>query len=493
MSNILEMKDVSKSFPGVKALQNVNFSLEKGEVHCLIGANGAGKSTLMKILAGVYTKDEGEILLEGKNVSIKTPSDSMALGISTIHQELSLIEELSLAENIFLGDYLKPGGGFINWRKINEESKKIFSLLGISASPNLQTSEASMGLKQMTEIAKAIKSECKIIVMDEPSTALSSDEVLKLFNVIELLKNQGYTIVYISHKLDELYAVGDRVTVLRNGKWIITDSLKNIKQPELIYHITGRSIEKEEKVHVTSTKEEFLRVEGFTNKKIKDVSFTVGKGEILGLYGLVGSGRTELLRAIYGADAIQSGKLYMNGEKKSIPSPSFAVDLGIGLVPENRKTEGANLELSILENAMLPSLHSFSKGSFVNQKDMKIAMKDTIGKLNIKASSMHVPMGTLSGGNQQKVIIAKWLIHNSKLLLFDEPTQGIDIGAKDEIYNIMKEISDQGSSIIMATSEIEELITVCDRVLIMFEGKVIKEFTRPAENKNDIMNFAVSG
>lgn len=493
MSNILEMKDVSKSFPGVKALQNVNFSLEKGEVHCLIGANGAGKSTLMKILAGVYTKDEGEILLEGKNVSIKTPSDSMALGISTIHQELSLIEELSLAENIFLGDYLKPGGGFINWRKINEESKKIFSLLGISASPNLQTSEASMGLKQMTEIAKAIKSECKIIVMDEPSTALSSDEVLKLFDVIELLKNQGYTIVYISHKLDELYAVGDRVTVLRNGKWIITDSLKNIKQPELIYHITGRSIEKEEKVHVTSTKEEFLRVEGFTNKKIKDVSFTVGKGEILGLYGLVGSGRTELLRAIYGADAIQSGKLYMNGEKKSIPSPSFAVDLGIGLVPENRKTEGANLELSILENAMLPSLHSFSKGSFVNQKDMKIAMKDAIQKLNIKASSMHVPMGTLSGGNQQKVIIAKWLIHNSKLLLFDEPTQGIDIGAKDEIYNIMKEISGQGSSIIMATSEIEELITVCDRVLIMFEGKVIKEFTRPAENKNDIMNFAVSG
>lgn len=493
MSNILEMKDVSKSFPGVKALQNVNFSLEKGEVHCLIGANGAGKSTLMKILAGVYTKDEGEILLEGKNVSIKTPADSMALGISTIHQELSLIEELSLAENIFLGDYLKPGGGFINWRKINEQSKKIFSLLGISASPNLQTSEASMGLKQMTEIAKAIKSECKIIVMDEPSTALSSDEVLKLFDVIELLKNQGYTIVYISHKLDELYAVGDRVTVLRNGKWIITDSLKNIKQPELIYHITGRSIEKEEKVHVTSTKEEFLRVEGFTNKKIKDVSFTVGKGEILGLYGLVGSGRTELLRAIYGADAIQSGKLYMNGEKKSIPSPSFAVDLGIGLVPENRKTEGANLELSILENAMLPSLHSFSKGSFVNQKDMKMAMQDTIQRLNIKASSIHVPMGNLSGGNQQKVIIAKWLIHNSKLLLFDEPTQGIDIGAKDEIYNIMKEISGQGSSIIMATSEIEELITVCDRVLIMFEGKVIKEFTRPAENKNDIMNFAVSG
>ncbi|WP_419957955.1 sugar ABC transporter ATP-binding protein [Psychrobacillus psychrotolerans] len=493
MSNILEMKNVSKSFPGVKALQNVNFSLEKGEVHCLIGANGAGKSTLMKILAGVYNKDEGEILLDGESVTFKTPSDSMALGISIIHQELSLIEELSLAENIFLGDYLKSKGGFINWKKVNEEAKKIFSLLGVSASPNMHTSEASMGLKQMTEIAKAIKSECKIIVMDEPSTALSSDEVLKLYDVIKLLKSQGYTIVYISHKLDELYAVGDRVTVLRNGKWVITDCLKNIKQPELIHHITGRSIEKGEKVHTASTREELLRVEGFTNEKIKNVSFAVGKGEILGLYGLVGSGRTELLRAIYGADSIQSGKLYMNGEKKSILTPCHAVDLGIGLVPENRKTEGANLGLSILENAILPSLNSFSKGSFVNRKNMKIAMQNEIRRLNIKASSMDVPMGNLSGGNQQKVIIAKWLIHKSKLLLFDEPTQGIDIGAKDEIYSIMKEISGQGSSIIMATSEIEELITVCDRVLIMFEGKVIKEFTRPVEDKNDIMNFAVSG
>ncbi|PWI26425.1 ATP-binding cassette domain-containing protein [Kurthia sibirica] len=247
MSNILEMKNISKSFPGVKALQNVDFSLKKGEVHCLIGANGAGKSTLMKILAGVYTKDEGEILLDNQQISIKNPSDSMQLGISTIHQELSLIENLTLAENILLGNYLKPKGGFISWQKMNKEAKRIFDLLGVKVSPTMPTTEASMGLKQMTEIAKAIRSDCKIIVMDEPSTALSTDEIHKLYDVIALLKKQGYTIVYISHKLDELYAIGDRITVLRNGRWIITDHIDNISQQQLIQHITGRAIEKVQK------------------------------------------------------------------------------------------------------------------------------------------------------------------------------------------------------------------------------------------------------
>lgn len=493
MSNILEMKQVSKSFPGVKALQKVDFSLKKGEVHCLIGANGAGKSTLMKILAGVYTKDEGEIILEGEPVTIKTPSDSKELGISTIYQELSLVEELSLAENIYLGNYLKPKGGFVKWKQLNEEAKKIFSLLGLSISPTRQTSTASMGLKQMTEIAKAIAADCKIIVMDEPSTALSGDEVAKLYEVINLLKGKGYTIVYISHKLEELYAVGDRVTVLRNGEWIITDSLANLSQPELIQHITGRKIEKKEKVHDLVERDEFLVVKDFSNKKIHDVSFSVKKGEIVGLYGLVGSGRTELLRAIFGADSIDAGEIYIEGRKKNISSPQKAVDSGMGLVPENRKTEGAILDLSISENAFLPSLGVYSNRSFIKQQQMKSVMNQMIKKLNIKTSSNDVPMRNLSGGNQQKVIISKWLIHQSRLLLFDEPTQGIDIGAKDEIYTIMKELSNEGKSIIMATSEIEELLAVCDRVLIMFNGRLIKEFSTPASYKSEIMNVAVSG
>lgn len=493
MSNILEMKQVSKSFPGVKALEKVDFSLKKGEVHCLIGANGAGKSTLMKILAGVYTKDEGEITLEDKTVVIKSPSDSKKLGISTIHQELSLVEELSLAENIYLGNYLKPGGGFLKWKKINEEAKSIFALLGLSISPTTPASTASMGLKQMTEIAKAIASDCKIIVMDEPSTALSRDEVAKLYEVIRLLKGRGYTIVYISHKLEELYAVGDRVTVLRNGKWVITDEMENLSQPELIQHITGRRIEKKEKVHEMNEREEFLVVKGFNNKKIHDVSFSVKKGEIVGLYGLVGSGRTELLRAIFGADPIDSGEIFIEDKKRNISSPQKAVDYGMGLVPENRKTEGAILDLSITENAFLPSLGAYSRRSFLKQQQMKKVMQEMIKKLNIKTSSRDVPMRNLSGGNQQKVIISKWLIHQSRLLLFDEPTQGIDIGAKDEIYTIMKELSEEGKSIIMATSEIEELLAVCDRVLIMFNGKLIKEFTTPANYKSEIMNIAVSG
>ncbi len=493
MNNILEMKQISKSFPGVKALQQVNFSLRKGEVHCLIGANGAGKSTLMKILSGVYEKDEGEIVLEGQSVSIKSPADSMSFGISTIYQELSLVDHLSLAENIFLGNYLKPNGGFIRWKALNKEAEKLFDLLGITVQPSMETSLASMGLKQMTEIAKAIASNCKIIIMDEPSTALSNDEVQSLYKVIDLLKKQGYTIVYISHKLEELYAVGDRVTVLRNGQGIMTDEIKNITKAELIRQITGRSIKNSVKTEAPTNEQNYLRIKGLTNEKIHNVTFTVTKGEIVGLYGLVGSGRTELLRAIYGADSIQSGEIYLNGIKKTISSPMKAVKEGIGLVPENRKIEGAILDLSILENAFLPSLRRFSRNSFVKQKLMKTTMIEMIEKLNIKTSSIHSKIRSLSGGNQQKVIISKWLIHDSQLLLFDEPTQGIDIGAKDEIYSIMKELSSKGTTIIMATSEIEELLTVCDRVLIMFEGRLVKEIKQPSQYRSEIMNIAVSG
>jgi ABC-type sugar transport system ATPase subunit len=493
MNFALEMKGISKSFPGVKALKSVDFNVKPGEVHCLIGANGAGKSTLMKVLSGVYPMDEGTILLNGKEVKIESPSKSKELGVSTIYQELSLVEDLTLAENIFLGDYLNPRGGFIKWKMLNDRAKEIFSLLGLSLSPSLTVSEVSMGLKQMTEIAKSIASNCKIIIMDEPSTALSGDEVNKLFDVIGLLKKQGYTIIYISHKLEELYAIGDRVTVMRNGEWIITDELSKVNQPELIQHITGRKIEKRQKEHIKVVKEEFLKVDRFSNSKLKDISFSVGKGETVGLYGLVGSGRTELLRAIYGADKLLSGKVFIDGKQTTINSPQKAVNEGMGLVPENRKTEGVILDLSILENAFLPSLNKYSKNKFLQGKKIKDKMLEAIKKLNIKTDSHETEIRNLSGGNQQKVIISKWLIHQSKLLLFDEPTQGIDIGAKDEIYKIMRELADQGTSIIVASSEIEELLTVCDRVLVMFEGRIVKEYRTPANFKNDILETAVSG
>ncbi|MFL0504193.1 sugar ABC transporter ATP-binding protein [Ureibacillus sp. 179-F W5.1 NHS] len=493
MSYVLEMKEISKSFPGVKALQNVNFSVLPGEVHCLIGANGAGKSTLMKILSGVYEKDEGTILLNGNEVKITSPSDSKENGIATIYQELSLVEELSLAENIFLGNYLNPKAGLIKWNQLKNEATELFSLLGLSLSPNLLVKEVSMGLKQMTEIAKAISTKCQIIVMDEPSTALSGDEINKLFDVIRLLKKQGYTIIYISHKLDELYTIGDRVTVLRNGKWVITEELENISEPQLVEYITGRKIEKQAKQHIYHQKEEFLKVHNLTNKHLKNVSFTVGKGETVGLYGLVGSGRTELLRAIYGADKLIDGEIFLNGVKKKIASPKVAVNEGMGLVPENRKTEGIIANLSIEENAFLPSLNNYSKSRFLQQSKIREKMKESIKKLNIKTPSPKTEIRNLSGGNQQKVIISKWLIHQSKLLLFDEPTQGIDVGAKDEIYKIMRDLASQGTSIVVASSEIDELLAICDRVLVMFEGKIIKEYLSPANEKSEILNSAVSG
>lgn len=494
MSTLLDMKDITKGFPGVKALEDVDFSLEVGEIHCLIGANGAGKSTLMKILSGVYEKDTGTITLEGKEVQIKSPLDSQMLGISTIHQELSLVEGLSVAENIFLGKYNKEGNGFINWKKLNKEAANILKQLEEEISPTTIVSDLSMGKKQMVEIAKAIAIDTKILIMDEPSTALSEDEVIKLFKVIREVKRQGITIVYISHKLNELYKIGDRVTVLRNGKRVYASNMESITQTELIQHITGRKILKTEKKKVSPKKESYLKVDKFTNHKLHQVSFELGKGEVLGLYGLVGSGRTELLRALYGADALTSGCVEFNNKKFNITSPKQAVELGIGLVPENRKTEGVFLDLPIDENVALPSLDKHSRFMFIKRGKIKQLVNENINKMNVKANNAQAMVRNLSGGNQQKVIISKWLMHESKIMLFDEPTQGIDVGAKDEIYQIIESLTkEKGTSIIVASSEIDELLAISDRVLVMYEGEVIDEFTDPANNKSEIMNAAVSG
>lgn len=494
MSTLLDMKNITKSFPGVKALECVDFTLEAGEIHCLIGANGAGKSTLMKILSGVYEKDGGTITFEGKDVQIKSPSDSQMLGISTIHQELSLVEELSVAENIFLGKYNKKGNGFINWNKLNRKAADILKQLEEEIPSTTTVSELSMGKKQMVEIAKAIAIDTKVLIMDEPSTALSEDEVIKLFKVIREVKKQGITIVYISHKLNELYQIGERVTVLRNGKNVYADDLEKITQSELIQHITGREILKMEKKTTASKKDIYLKVENFTNHKLNQVSFELGKGEVLGLYGLVGSGRTELLRALYGADPVVSGNVELDKKKVNITSPKHAVELGMGMVPENRKTEGVFLDLPIDENVALPSLDNHARFMFIKGRKVNQLVNNNIKKMNVKANNAQVMVRNLSGGNQQKIIISKWLMHESKIMLFDEPTQGIDVGAKDEIYQIIESLTkEKGTSVIVASSEIDELLTICNRVLVMYEGEVIDEFIDPVNNKSEIMNAAVSG
>lgn len=492
MSEILSMQNISKSFPGVKALHNVNFSVKQGEIHCLIGANGAGKSTLMKILAGVYPKDDGDIYLHGEKVQIASPSDSKRLGVITIHQELSLVEHLTVAENIYLGTYAEPRFGFVSWKRLRKRAQALIDRLGIAIDVETPVSELSMGHKQIVELAKALEGNAKIIIMDEPSTTLSESEIRTLFTIIEELIKQGITIIYISHKLEELFAIGDRVTVLRDGKRVATREIKELDQASLTELIIGYKVEKQERNVEQTHFQELLRAESIQTKQIANVSFSLGKGEVLGLYGLVGSGRTELLKALYGIDPLISGAIHLNGKAVKIESPSKAIRLGMGLVPENRKTEGAILGLSVEENAVLPAYDRFASKGIINPGRIRSAVADKIRELNVKTPDAQTLMGNLSGGNQQKVIISKWLVRQSEIILFDEPTQGVDIGAKQEIYKIIRKLVAQGTSIIVASSEINELQEICNRILVMFRGSVVGEFHDPQRQKEEILNHAVT-
>lgn len=493
MTEILRMQNISKSFPGVKALQNVDFSVNKGEIHCLIGANGAGKSTLMKILAGVYPKDEGEIYLEGEKVHISTPADSKRLGVITIHQELSLVEHLSVAENIFLGSYANPRFGMVSWKRLRGQAQELIDRLGIAIDVDTPVSELSMGHKQIVELAKALQANAKVIIMDEPSTTLSEKEIRTLFTIIEELIKQEITIIYISHKLEELFAIGDRVTVLRDGKWVATQQMSELDQASLTELIIGYRMERQERNTEQQHFSELLRAEGLRTRHITDVSFSLGKGEVLGLYGLVGAGRTELLKALYGVDPLLSGSIYLEGKAVSIDSPSKAIGLGMGLVPENRKTEGAILGLSVEENAILPAYDRFASGGVIHPGRIRSQVEEKIRELNVKTPDVLTLMGNLSGGNQQKVIISKWLIGQSRIILFDEPTQGVDIGAKQEIYKIIQKLVAEGTSVIVASSEINELQEICNRILVMFRGSIVGEFRDPGRQKEEILNFAVTG
>lgn len=487
------MQNISKSFPGVKALQNVDFSVSKGEVHCLIGANGAGKSTLMKILAGVYPKDEGEIYLQGEKIQISSPADSKQLGVITIHQELSLVEHLTVAENIYLGSYAQPRFGFVSWKRLRKQAQELINRLGIAIDVDTPVSELSMGHKQIVELAKALESNAKVIIMDEPSTTLSENEIRTLFTIIEELIKQGITIIYISHKLEELFAIGDRVTVLRDGKWVATRELGELDQTSLTELIIGYKMEKQERSREQIHFPELLRAESLQTRQISNASFSLGKGEILGLYGLVGAGRTELLKALYGVDPLSSGAIYLEGNQVKIDSPSKAIRLGMGLVPENRKTEGAILGLSVEENAVLPAYDRFASGGIISPGRIRSEIADKIRELNVKTPDATTLMGNLSGGNQQKVIISKWLIRQSQIILFDEPTQGVDIGAKQEIYKIIQRLVADGASVIVASSEINELQEICNRILVMFRGSIVGEFRDPLSQKEEILKSAVTG
>lgn len=494
---LLEIKNVSKLFGGVYALNSVDFSLDKGEIHALIGENGAGKSTLMKIISGVYHQDEGQIFMDGQLVTINNPKDAIDMGISMIHQELSLCPYLSIAENILMGRLPVSSMGFVNWQEAEKRAKIVLDKLGFEMNPSTPVGRLSVAQKQIIEIAKAISRNARILLMDEPTSALTPAEIKHLFALIRQLQKKGLTIVYISHKLEEVMEITERVTVLRDGKLINTFKTNETSIKELTELMIGRSVEEHFGEDMSFSEENnisnnnTLEVKNITRRGIlEDISFELRKGEILGIYGLMGSGRTELLRAIYGADKLDSGQVFIHSNKVNINSPADAIKYGISLIPEERKLHGLFLDLSLKHNMTISTLKHICKSSvFINQKQETDLVNDYIDKMSIKTSSMEKHLRYLSGGNQQKVVISRWIASQSKILLMDEPTRGIDVGSKSEIYSLIRKLAKEGYSIILVSSELPEIVKLSHRVLLMNKGKVIAELGKENINESRIVEM----
>lgn len=491
MDVLMKAENICKAFPGVKALNKVNFELRRGEVHALLGENGAGKSTLMKILSGVYQKDSGSIFLKGKEVNIISTKMAQDVGISIIHQELNLCPHLTVAQNIFIGREFSKRG-IINEKKQNEEAKKILDRLHVDIEPNEKVNKLPVSKQQMVEIAKALSTEAEVIIMDEPSSALTEKEIEELFSIIKELKNQGKGIVYISHRLEELAEIVDRVTVLRDGDYIKTLNFKSTNLEELIGLMVGRKLDEKFPKLSIERGEKILEVKNFNKgKRVKNVSFDLYKGEILGFAGLMGAGRTDLARAIFGADKIDSGEIYLNEKKLNIKSPADAISNGLAYIPEDRKHEGLSLSMNVAFNITLSNIDSISSSSGIidTSKEKQISNK-IVSDLKIKTPSLEQIVKNLSGGNQQKVVVGKWLTRNPKIFIFDEPTRGIDVGAKIEIYNILNQLKKSGIGVIMISSELPEILGICDRVLVMCEGEIKAELNCENTDQEEIMHYA---
>ncbi len=486
------MKDIDKSFPGVHALDHVNLEVKKGEVHALMGENGAGKSTLMKVLTGIYSKDSGSITYEGKEVTFTNPREAQAAGIVIVHQELNMMNHLTVAQNIFIGREMM-NGKLINDKKMNEEAKKLFERLNIDIDPAETMGNLTVGKQQMCEIAKAISHEAKVIIFDEPSAALTEAEIEQLFKIIRDLREKGLGIVYISHRMDEIKVITDRVTVMRDGAYVGNLITKESTKDDIINMMVGRVIYEEPKTESNVKKDApvVLRVEHLNaGKMVRDVSFELHKGEILGFSGLMGAGRTETARALFGADPKDSGEIFVNGKKVEIKTPQDAVEHGIGYLSEDRKRYGIVVGKSVAENSTMATMEQFVKGIFINKKkENEVALK-YVKSLKTKTPSVDQLVVNLSGGNQQKVVIAKWLVRNCDILIFDEPTRGIDVGAKSEIYHLMNELVEEGKSIIMISSEMSEVLRMSDRIIVMCEGRKTGELDISEATQEKIMHAA---
>ena len=486
-----EMRGISKSFPGVKALDNVGFTVNEGEVRALVGENGAGKSTLMKILNGNYKKDEGQILIDGQEVNITNPQVADSLGITIIFQELNLVDDLSIAENIFAGRLAK-GMNLINWRKINQKAKELLLRIGFDADPKTIVGTLTVAEKQMVEIAKALSRNSRIILMDEPSATLTKKELDALFQIIRDLKAQGIAVIYISHRMEEIFEICETVTVMRDGQIIGTREVADVSSDELVKMMVGRELDSAFPKRDVKIGEEVMRVENLCRKdRRQDVSFSLHEGEVLGIAGLVGAGRTEIMRAVFGVDYISKMNVYIRGKKVKIRTPAAAKKHGIAFLTENRKLEGLTLDFSVKSNIVSANLKSIRKGGITNKKAENDLADEYIAKTRIKTPTRDQKVGNLSGGNQQKVVVSKWLNSNPDILIMDEPTRGIDVGAKREIYEIINDLVAQGKAVILISSELPEVLGMSDRVLVMKDDAIVAELTGDDINAVEVMRYAL--
>jgi ribose transport system ATP-binding protein len=488
----VELLNITKSFGGITALKNVTLKVNTGEIHALVGENGAGKSTLMKILSGAVSRDDGKIMMDGLEVQIKSTHDSKKLGIGIIYQEFSLVPDLSIAENIFLSQ-LNSGGFWMKWGNLNRKAEALINSIGFHIDPAMKVRKLSIAHQQIVEIAKALSEEVKVLILDEPSAVLGTHEIHKLFNTLERLRKEGVSIIYISHHLEEVFEIAGKVTVLKDGTSVKSLPVAGTNKDELIRLMLGRSLETMFPEREIIIGQELLKAEDIIPEgRENGVTFTVNEGEVLGIAGLVGSGRTEVLRAISAADKRKHGEIFISGEKRKIKSPYEAIKAGIGMVPEDRKQHGAILSLSIKQNISLANIRGITdKLGFIQSGKEKDIVLRLMERLSLQASSENTLLATLSGGNQQKTVLAKWLNRHCKVMMIDEPTRGVDVGAKVEIYHLINELSLQGMGIILVSSETEELMGICDRILVMRKGVIQGELNKKDFTEENILRFAI--
>lgn len=491
VNDFVRMENITKDFPSVRALDDVSINFRTGEIHAIVGENGAGKSTLIKILMGVYQKTSGEIIIEGQKVNMSDPIRSRSLGLSAVYQDVTLASHLSVAENFFMGNIPKNKLGFVKWRYMREETQKELDKLGIEVDANELVCNLPIAKQEMVVIAKKNFDKSRLIIFDEPTALLAIEEVQDLFDIIQQLKREGAAIVYISHRLEEIFDLCDVVTVLKDGKWVDTMPVSSTNEDELVRKMVGRKIEDMYSIQHFEPGEKVLEVRGLTKEgKFNDISFNVKSREILGFFGLVGSGRTEIMRAIFGADDYDQGELILNGNIGKIKGPDDAIRQGVGFLPEDRKNQGLTLEMSVKENVNLASYKDISKFGFINLKKERKNAEEYVKKLKVITPGINQKVMNLSGGNQQKVVVAKWLCKASAIFIFDEPTVGIDVGTKREIYILLEELLKAGNAVIIVSSYLPEIMGIADRIAVICEGRFVKTITRGHYDEEELLRYA---